>query len=137
MLLDLCCKKKLKRSELLYIQIFIALSLDYETQKEFKTCVAQGENSSKDTDDILIYPMGPSKQRGATPCLLGVAVAPEEATVPEAAVATEATPPTGGPPPPRLVAKGKTQLGKKRGPTQIQEPLLCTLSYARDYPQSS
>ena len=137
MLSDLCCKKKPKWSELLYIQIFIALCLDNETQKEFKTCVAHGENSSKDMEDILIYPMGPRKQRGAAPCPLGVAVAPEEATVPAAAVApTEAAPQTGDPPPAKAFGR-KLEMGMKRGLTHIQEPLLCTLGYPRGHPQSS
>ena len=117
MLLYLCCKKTPKWSELLYIQIFIALCLDDETQKEFKTCVAHGESSSKDMQDILIYPMGPWKQRGATPCLLGVAVAAEEATVPAAAVAqTEATPQTGDPPPAKAFGRREDTAGDEKRP---------------------
>lgn len=45
-----------------YIQIFMALYLDNETQKEFKMCVAQRDNSDKDTRDVLTdLPLGPSK----------------------------------------------------------------------------
>ena len=36
-----------------YIQIFMALYLDNETQMEFKMCLARRDNSSKETKDIL------------------------------------------------------------------------------------
>ena len=36
-----------------YIQIFMALYLDNETQMEFKMCLAPRDNSSKETKDIL------------------------------------------------------------------------------------
>ena len=51
--LDLYCRRKFKWSELPYVQIFMAMYLDSETQKEFMVYVFQRENSSKETEDIL------------------------------------------------------------------------------------
>ena len=46
----------LKWSEVTYVQIFMALYLSNGTQKELKACVAQRDNSRKDTEDILTDP---------------------------------------------------------------------------------
>ena len=46
----------LKWSEVPYVQVFMALHLDNGTQKESKACVAQRDNSRKDTEDILTDP---------------------------------------------------------------------------------
>ena len=46
----------LKWGEVPYVQIFMALYLGNETQKEFKACIAWRDNSRKDTEDILTDP---------------------------------------------------------------------------------
>ena len=81
--LDLYCRRKFKCSELSFVQIFMAPYLDNETQKEFKVCVAQRDNSDKDTKDILtdlpygtiqrLNPLqgGPRATTGRNHCLSG------------------------------------------------------------------
>ena len=83
MRLGLYFRRKSKWNGLPYVQIFLASYLDNETQKEFKVCVAQRDNSDKDTRDVLtdlpygaiqrLNPLqgGPRATTGRNPCLTG------------------------------------------------------------------